>query len=213
MLSMSWSAENDTFPTGAWRFPVLSTRNSILPAFTSLTARATSIVTVPDLGFGMSPRGPRMRPSGPTCPIISGVAITTSTSSHPSLILEMNSAPTKSAPAVSASLAFSPCAITSTRIDLPVPWGSTTVPRTIWSAWRGSTPRFTARSTDSSNFANDAAFTASPASRASYRRARSMVAAADWNFLPATAISPSPRFPWSAPSPRRYASRRRCRRH
>ena len=37
-------------------------------------------------------------------------------------------------PAASASLARSPWAITSTRTDLPVPWGSTTVPRTTWSA-------------------------------------------------------------------------------
>ena len=38
----------------------------------------TSMVTVPDLGFGMSPLGPRSLPSRPTTPIISGVATTTS---------------------------------------------------------------------------------------------------------------------------------------
>ena len=44
--------------------------------------------------------------------------------------------------------------MTSTRTVLPVPAGSTTVPRTTWSAWRGSTPRRTATSTVSSNLAN-----------------------------------------------------------
>jgi hypothetical protein len=51
-----------------------------LPAFASRTALATSIVTVPVFGFGISPRGPRIRPSLPTLPIWSGVAIATSKS-------------------------------------------------------------------------------------------------------------------------------------
>jgi hypothetical protein len=42
---------------------------------------------------------------------------------------------------------------TATRTSLPVPLGSDTTPRTIWSAWRGSTPRFIATSTVSSNLA------------------------------------------------------------
>ena len=42
------------------------------------------MVTVPVLGEGMSPRGPRIRPSFPTTGIMSGVAITRSNSSHPS---------------------------------------------------------------------------------------------------------------------------------
>ena len=41
-------------------------------------------MTVPTLGFGMRPRGPRMRPSLPTAPIMSGVAITRSKSMKPS---------------------------------------------------------------------------------------------------------------------------------
>jgi hypothetical protein len=57
-----------------------STRNSILPPLMSLTAFATSMVTVPVFGFGMSPRGPRMRPRRPTLPIMSGVATTASKS-------------------------------------------------------------------------------------------------------------------------------------
>ena len=39
-----------------------------------------------------------------------------------------------------ASSALSPLANTATRRVLPVPCGRLTVPRTIWSAWRGSTP-------------------------------------------------------------------------
>ena len=64
-----------------------------------------------------------------------------------------SSAPTMSAPAALASSALSPRAKTATRTVLPVPLGRLTVPRTIWSAWRGSTPRLTAISTVSSNFA------------------------------------------------------------
>jgi hypothetical protein len=56
-----------------------------------------------------------------------------------------SSAPTLSAPAASAfggllALREHRDACTS----LPVPEGSDTMPRTIWSAWRGSTPRFIA---------------------------------------------------------------------
>ena len=60
--------------------PLRSVRYSTLPALASLTALATSKVTVPDLGLGMRPRGPRMRPSLPTVPIMSGVAMATSKS-------------------------------------------------------------------------------------------------------------------------------------
>src|SRR5688500_5087050 len=44
--------------------------------------------------------------------------------------------------------------MTSTFLLLPRPCGSTTVPRTIWSACFGSTPRRAVSSTVSSNFAN-----------------------------------------------------------
>src|SRR6266540_5424195 len=64
-LSASCVAANDFLPIGAWTMPLLSTRNSILPAFSSFTAFVTSIVTVPALGFGISPRGPRILPSAP----------------------------------------------------------------------------------------------------------------------------------------------------
>ena len=65
------------------------------------TALPTLNVTVPAFGFGMRPRGPSTRPSWPSWPIWSGVAISTSKSSQPSLIFWMYSAPTKSAPAAS----------------------------------------------------------------------------------------------------------------
>jgi hypothetical protein len=47
---------------------------------------------------------------------------------------------------------LAPRANTPTRKVRPVPFGSVTTPRTIWSAWRGSTPRLIAISTVSSNF-------------------------------------------------------------
>src|SRR4051795_8780900 len=64
-FSMRLWAANETLPTGAWMIPVLSTRNSTLPALISRTAFAMSIVTVPVFGFGMRPRGPSTFPSFP----------------------------------------------------------------------------------------------------------------------------------------------------
>ena len=46
--------------------PALSVRYSILPALISFTARATSGVTVPTLGFGIKPLGPKILPRRPT---------------------------------------------------------------------------------------------------------------------------------------------------
>ncbi len=102
----------------------------------------------------------------------------TSVSSQPSLIFCTYSIPTKSAPAASASFALSPWAITSTRIFFPVPCGRLTVPRTIWSACLGSTPRRTAMSSDSSNLAYAVAFTFSTASRGLWSLRGSSVATA-----------------------------------
>ncbi len=85
---------------------------------------------------------------------MSGVAMATSKSIWPFWICSArSSAPTMSAPASRACWAASPAANTATRTSLPVPDGSPTVPRTIWSALRGSTPSRTAISTVSSNFA------------------------------------------------------------
>src|SRR6185503_2871604 len=145
---------NERFPTGTCTLPALSTRNSTLPALASRTARPMSKVTVPSLGLGMRPRGPSTFPSRPTCPMRSGVAMAESKSSQPPCTRSTrSSAPTTSAPASRASLSFSPLANTTTRTVLPMPWGSTTAPRTIWSACFGSTPSRRERSTVSSNFA------------------------------------------------------------
>ena len=57
-----------SLPTGACTMPVLSTRNSTLPALISLIACATFGVTVPVFGFGMRPRGPSTFPETPHSP-------------------------------------------------------------------------------------------------------------------------------------------------
>ena len=88
----------------------------------SLTALVTSGVTVPVFGFGIRPRGPRMRAIRPTLAIWSGVAMAASNSSQPPWMRSIrSSAPTTSAPAASASAALSPVAKTITRAVLPVP--------------------------------------------------------------------------------------------
>src|SRR5712672_2981114 len=154
-LSTSFCGSNESLPTGTWTSAVLSVRNSTLPALISLTAPATSVVTVPVFGLGISPLGPRTLPRRPTDFIMSGVAIRASKAVQCSFwIFSTSSSPPKnSAPAASASLIRSPEAITATTLDLPRPCGRTTVPRTIWSACLGSTPRRMVRSTVSSNFA------------------------------------------------------------
>ncbi|MNR10459.1 hypothetical protein D3C85_1267120 [compost metagenome] len=134
------------------RFECLSTRKSILPPLMSLTALATSAVTVPVFGFGIRLRGPSTLPRRPTLPMRSGVATAASKSVQPAAIFSIRSSePTKSAPAAIAASALSPVAKTRTRATLPVPCGRLTVPRTIWSALRGSTPRRKATSTVASN--------------------------------------------------------------
>ena len=134
--------------------PAFSARNSIEPALAAFTAAETSCVTVPSLGFGIRPRGPRTLPSRPTTPIMSGVATQRSKFISPPLIFSArSSAPTRSAPAALASSAFAPCANTATRLVLPVPFGITTAPRTTWSDFLASMPSCTATSMDSSNLA------------------------------------------------------------
>src|SRR5271157_3148002 len=191
-FSASLVASKETFPTGQWIMPVLSTRNSTLPAFTSLTARTTSNVTVPVLGLGISPRGPSTLPSRPTDFIMSGVATTASKSIQPPWILwTISSPPDSSAPASRPSRTLSPEAITITRLDLPSPWGRTTVPRTIWSACLGSTPKRIATSTVSSNFANAAFLTNGMASVNVYAGLSTSLADASY-FFPTLAIPASP---------------------
>ncbi len=130
------------------RLACLSTRKLILPPLMSATALATSGVTVPVFGLGIRPRGPSTRAIRPTLAIWSGVAIAASKSRKPPWIFSIRSSlPTTSAPAATACSAFSPTANTATRAVLPVPCGRLTVPRTIWSALRGSTPSRMATST------------------------------------------------------------------
>src|SRR5215204_6893152 len=149
-------------------------------------ARPTSCVTVPLLGLGISPRGPSTGPSWPTALIWSGVATATSKSIKPSFLMRLarSSEPTTSAPASSASLAFSPSAKTATRRVLPVPFGSISVPRTIWSARLGSTFRWTCASTLSSKFAPSRSLRSSSASRGAYLCSGSILDFCSSSFLP-----------------------------
>src|SRR6266849_704364 len=107
----------------------------------------------------------------------SGVAIVESKSMKPPWTFSTrSSAPTTSAPASRASRSFSPLAKTATRTVLPMPWGRTMAPRTIWSACLGSTPSRMDRSTVSSNLAAGAFLTMSMASSTEYGFARSISA-------------------------------------
>src|SRR3989442_8508231 len=184
-LAASCSAPNECLPIGVWMLPALSTRNSTLPAFASRAARGTSNVTVPSFGFGMRPRGPSTFPSRPTCPMRSGVAIAVSNSIQPPCTRSTrSSAPITSAPDSRASRSFSPLANTATRTFLPMPCGSTTAPRTIWSACLGSTPRRNERSTDWSNFADGMLFRSATASSRAYCLSGAIFAAASLYRLP-----------------------------
>ena len=69
----------------------------------------------------------------------------------------------------SAASARSPVAKTRTRAVLPVPCGRFTVPRTIWSALRGSTPRRKATSTVASNLVVAVSLARRTASSGAYR--------------------------------------------
>src|SRR6516165_8487518 len=165
MFSTSLWASNDDLPTPAWITPAFSTRNSTEPPFAPLTAEVTSMVTVPTFGFGIRPRGPNTLPRRPTNGIRSGVAMQRSKSIWPALTFSTrSSAPTTSAPAALASSALAPRANTATRCDRPDPFGRLTTPRTIWSEWRGSTPKFIAISIVSSNLALARSFTSFTAS-------------------------------------------------
>ena len=149
--------------------PAFSTRYSTWPPLAALTASPTFMVTVPSLGFGIRPLGPSTLPRRPTRPIMSGVAMQRSKSIVPPwTISSRSSAPTTSAPAARASSALGPRANTPTRTVLPVPLGRVTTPRTIWSAWRGSTLRLIATSMVSSNLAVALALTIVSASSSAY---------------------------------------------
>src|SRR5205809_2627882 len=115
----------------------------------------------------------------------SGVATAVSNSIQPPCTRSTrSSAPITSAPASRASRSFSPLANTATRTVLPMPCGSTTAPRTIWSACFGSTPRRNERSTDWSNFAAGMLFTSATASSNVYCLSGAIFAAASLYRLP-----------------------------
>src|SRR5215213_882175 len=91
LLAAILSGAKETLPIEAWMIPALSTLNAILPPFTSFTAPATSLVTVPVLGLGIRLRGPRILPRRPILGITEGVAMITSISTQPPSILVTNS--------------------------------------------------------------------------------------------------------------------------
>src|ERR1041385_3140661 len=167
------------------------------PPFASLIAFVTSIVTVPTFGFGIRLRGPSTFPSRPTMPIMSGVAMQRSKLISRLLTCSArSSAPTMSAPAFFASSAFAPLANTATRSLRPVPLGSEDTPRTIWSAWRGSTPRLMESSIVSSNLDVARDFTSFTASSTRYDFVVSIPSAFFLlRFERAMAVTPSPRCP------------------
>ncbi len=127
----------------------------------------------------MRPFGPRTRAIVRTVFIASVVAIATSKSSQPSLILAiMSCRPAWSAP---AARAFAGSSVkTSTRTFLPEPFGSGVVPRTICSPAVGSTPRLNESSTVSSNFAFGNLARISTASASGYSLVRSATLTALW---------------------------------
>src|SRR5437763_1948930 len=57
MFSSSLARSKLALPTGTWMLPNLSVRYSTRPPLNSVTALATSAVTVPVLGLGIRPRG------------------------------------------------------------------------------------------------------------------------------------------------------------
>src|SRR5437879_7657268 len=86
-LSFSCSGVNDARPIEHCTMPDLSARYWIWPALAFLSAAATSGVTVPTFGVGISPRGPGIWPSCPTTLIESGLAMGTTDSIVPALIV------------------------------------------------------------------------------------------------------------------------------
>src|SRR6266436_3296811 len=150
LAAMAFSSKL-ALPTPACTMPAFSTRNSTAPPLASLIACVTSIVTVPTLGLGIRPRGPKTLPSRPTIPIMSGVAMQRSKLISPLLTCSArSSAPTMSAPAFLASSALAPLAKTATRAVRPVPSGRHGVGRRRGSSplrwfrrtsrWRGPSP-------------------------------------------------------------------------
>ena len=96
-LSISLSSSKLTLPRGRCIMAVLSSLNSTRPlrASSITRGRSPSGTTVPALGLGIRPFLPKIFPSLPTLPIMSGVAIEVSNSSQPpSIFLTSSSPPT-----------------------------------------------------------------------------------------------------------------------
>ena len=121
---------------GQWMMLVLSRRYSTLPALTSLTALATSGVTVPALGGASGPWGRGTLPRRPTTPIMSGRS-DDDVEIEPVFLLDLLDH-VHLADVIGAGLAGSVRLValgeTRTRAVLPVPLGRTIAPRTCWSA-------------------------------------------------------------------------------
>ena len=87
-----------------------------------------TFATVPNLGLGIKPFGPKTLPNLPTLDIMSGVQTKISKSTLPLLISSTRSSdPNFSAFDNFASSIFSFEQITATLIFLPFPWGKSTV--------------------------------------------------------------------------------------
>src|ERR1041384_7327987 len=133
-----WSGQL-ILPITAWTLPPLSARYSTLPAEYSLTASGIWGVTVPALGLGIKPLGPRTLPSLETTRIMSGDATATSKAiQHFSIPGTRSSPPALTAPASRALGATSDWQKAMTRLDLPMPLGRLMAPRRFWSDWAGA---------------------------------------------------------------------------
>ena len=89
MMTVTGSAALDLVSDPAPAFPEF--RCNLCKA--NYLAFVTSIVTVPDFGFGINPLGPRILAILPICPIISGVATQTSKSNQFCWIFAIISSP------------------------------------------------------------------------------------------------------------------------
>mmetsp|Transcript_22996 Transcript_22996/g.66382 ORF Transcript_22996/g.66382 Transcript_22996/m.66382 type:complete len:209 (+) Transcript_22996:328-954(+) len=148
----------------AWTMPPLSVRYWTCPACWERRAsrRWEGGAMVPTLALGMRPRGPRRRATGASDGIMSGVA--RARSNVRGTVPEAREATSSSPPAVTVPVGPPPpppCSVaeaaraaslvkTTTRTDLPVPWGRETEPRRAWPGLRGSRLRFRASSMVSS---------------------------------------------------------------
>lgn len=122
ILSASCAGVKLTLPMRAWILPVLSSLNSNLHFLISAIVDGRSVVTVPDLGFGMIPLGQRIFATFARSFIRSGVVTRISNSMSPFSIFWMRSVnPAISAPADFAAATLSSVVKTATLTVLPLP--------------------------------------------------------------------------------------------